>query len=345
MSQMGSHACSNCYMCGAQGGSLYRNLEDRLFLAPGVWGLRQCPNFRCRLLWLDPKPNEEDIGKAYESYYTHSDGRDTTTGATLTRRFIRAIKAGYVARKYGYLNGKASVVRKALGLAAYLSPPKRAQVDFSLMYLASLPAGRLLEVGCGSGSMLKTMQELGWQVEGVDFDPGAVENCRRKGLKVHLGTLEGVGYPDNYFDAVTMSHLIEHVHDPLQLVCECLRILKTGGRLSLVTPNSNSLGHRLFRSTWFHLDPPRHLHIFTPASLRSLLHRAGFHRMKLLTTIRDADLVFVASRSIQRTGRYEMGATLPRIARVWGRAMQAFEWVLLRVDHDAGEELAAVVHK
>jgi 2-polyprenyl-3-methyl-5-hydroxy-6-metoxy-1,4-benzoquinol methylase len=343
--QIRSRPCRNCYICGAEGHSLYQDLKDRYFAAPGVWNMKKCRNALCGLVWLDPIPEKNDIGKAYLSYYTHSDEAVAPIRVTLARRLIRAVKTGYLARKYGYGSSEIGLLGKSLGLAAYLMPPRRANVDFSIMYLPHSRGGRLLEVGCGSGNMLKGMADLGWRVEGVDFDPAAVENSRRKGLKVHIGFLKDMRYAEDCFDAVTMSHLIEHVHDPLELLKECHRILRPGGRLALVTPNINSAGHRIYGSSWFHLDPPRHLRIFTVDSLRTLLQEAGFQKTKIGTTIRDAGTAYVASRSVQRTERYEMGSRQPWSARFWGKAMQAMEWAWLKLDSQAGEEIAAMAQK
>ena len=68
--------CPDCYICGTKGQPLCQGLEDRLFGALGRWNLKSCPNPDCGLVWLDPMPIEEDIGNAYETYYTHEE--DTT---------------------------------------------------------------------------------------------------------------------------------------------------------------------------------------------------------------------------------------------------------------------------
>jgi 2-polyprenyl-3-methyl-5-hydroxy-6-metoxy-1,4-benzoquinol methylase len=328
-------------MCGSEGDSLYRGLKDRYFAAYGVWNFKKCRSAACGMVWLDPIPVKEDICKAYQSYYTHSDITTEAENSTLARRFIRAIKAAYLSHEYGYNNG----APRPLGLLAYFAPFRRATVDFKSMYLRCVPAGRLLDIGCGDGKMLKDMADLGWQVEGIDLDSVAVANSRSKGLKAHCGFLEDLRYPDNCFDAVTMSHVIEHVHDPLELLKECRRILKPDGRIALVTPNINSVGHRIYSSSWFHLDPPRHLHIFTVGSIGVLLQRAGFRKTKISTTIRDASTAYVGSRSVLRTGRYVMGSRQPRTDRFWGKAMQAIEWAWLKLDHQAGEEIAAMAQK
>jgi len=334
-----------CLLCHSEGVPLYQDLRDRLFSAPGRWSLRKCSNPKCGLLWIDPMPLEEEIGKFYESYYTHQSPRTTAASETWPRRAYRVVKEGYLAYKYGYKSASISTWKKFLGMFMYLHPGRRADLDFSVMYLPARPNGHLLDVGCGSGWLLRQMQNLGWNVEGVDSDSTAVENAQREGLQVRLGSLEAQQYPDSHFDAITMSHVIEHVHNPLRLLRECHRILKPGGYLVVVTPNAESWGHKLFKKAWLHLDPPRHLHIFTISSLRNLVERAGFKKVKIQTTIRDANGLFIASRSIHRTGKYVWGNSQPLSIHIWARAMQFVEWAILKVKPNLGEEIALVAEK
>lgn len=341
----------DCYLCGAQGKSLYQGLNDRLFGAPGQWNTKQCPNPDCGLLWLDPMPIEDDIGQAYRTYFTH---RQTARAADRPRRgrfrrvklfYREARKEGYLANKYGYQSDTLASWKKGLGMLMYLHPRRRADLDGRVMYLPAKPDGRLLEVGCGSGRMLKFMQQLGWQVEGIDVDPGGVESAKSKGLPVTLGDLEAQQYPHDHCDAIIMSHLIEHVHDPLQLLRECHRILKPHARLVIVTPNSQSWGHRIFQNNWLALDPPRHLYIFAGKSLHKLADEAGFHGLELSTTSRGAKDLFMASRAIQRTGHHVWGTRQPRAVRAWARRMQLIEWAMLKLKPDVGEEIVLMARK
>ena len=64
-----------CPLCGQAGYLLFENQKDRLFGASGKWNTMQCQSDLCKLLWLNPMPNKEDIGKAYANYYTHLTGR------------------------------------------------------------------------------------------------------------------------------------------------------------------------------------------------------------------------------------------------------------------------------
>jgi len=75
---------------------------------------------------------------------------------------------------------------------------------------------------------------------------------------------------------ITLSHVIEHVHDPLKLLRQCFELLAPGGRLWLQTPNLRSLGHAVFGPAWRGLEPPRHLVLFDRATLMAALAGAGF---------------------------------------------------------------------
>lgn len=138
---------------------------------------------------------------------------------------------------------------------------------------------RLLDLGCGNGMYLQQMRAAGWQVEGIDPDPNAVKAARTAGLTVHQGNIEDCALPKASFDAVTLHHVIEHVHNPYTTLTHCLRLLKPGGSIWIATPNLDAQGHQVFDSNWIGLDPPRHLILFTPDSLRSLLDMVGFQHI------------------------------------------------------------------
>jgi len=334
-----------CPLCSREGKLLYQDLHDHLFDVSGKWNLRKCLNPECGLLWIDPMPLKEEFFKLYKKYYTHDNSKRADLPNNIIRRAYQLVKNSYLAMKYGYRSKSITYWGKILGMLVYLDPGRRADLDFSVMYLKPKQKGLLLDVGCGNGCLLKRMQGLGWKVEGVDFDPIAVEYVRKKGLPVRLGSLETQQYPSNHFDAITMSHIIEHVNDPLLILKECHRILKDEGRLVIVTPNSESWGHKLFKDAWLNLDPPRHMHIFTTLLLCKLVERAGFKELKIQTTIRYANGLFIASRSIKRTGKYVMGDTQPCTVRIWARSMQLAEWAILMVKPSFGEEIALVAEK
>ena len=207
------------------------------------------------------------------------------------------------------------------------------------------PLSGKAHVGCGSDDGLRLMSTLGWKVEGVEVDPAAIATARSKGLVIHSGTLADRRFPDNTFDAVTMSHVIEHIHDPVALISECGRILKPAGMLVIMTPNAHSLGHSFYGSNWVALEPPRHLHTFTPWALQEATRTAGLAVVDVTSTIRGAEWMVLASQRIGRTGRgADLGGNL-RVRRRWARGVQAIEALALRFDDTVGEEVVLKARK
>ena len=136
--QIGTRPNPRCAMCGTAGQSIYEGLRDCLFGAPGEWNMKKCSNAECGLLWLDPMPAENELGKAYSNYYTHEDA--DVPSATPLRRVYRRMKAGYIAGKFGYARNDVSRLFMLLGLFFYLAPGRRASLDASVFHLPAQPA-------------------------------------------------------------------------------------------------------------------------------------------------------------------------------------------------------------
>jgi 2-polyprenyl-3-methyl-5-hydroxy-6-metoxy-1,4-benzoquinol methylase len=142
--------------------------------------------------------------------------------------------------------------------------------------------GKILDVGCGNGNYLYSLRELGWETYGVEMDEQVCHYVREVlGLTVFQGTLEEAHLPNNLFDVVTMRHVLEHLPDPSRSLAEVYRLLRAGGSVLIETPNIESVQARFFRARWFHLDIPRHLYHFTPATLPALLQKTGFSEIRL----------------------------------------------------------------
>jgi 2-polyprenyl-3-methyl-5-hydroxy-6-metoxy-1,4-benzoquinol methylase len=241
-----------CELCGLPGTLLYSGLSDGLFGAPGIWGLVRCTE--CRLIWCDPHPMPDQIQKLYGSYYTHSVPAEAPSAR---RSPVRAIK-------------------RILATIFFWRAPVFRTDD---LHLEGAKPGRLLEIGCGSGSFLTAMSAKGWDAVGVDFDQKAIDVAKKRhGENVRRGELINCQFANDSFDAIIMNNVIEHVWNPVETVSECFRILKPNGRLVMITPNSDSDGHKLFKRDWRGLEPPRHLFIYNRSSLRRLVQNAGFAR-------------------------------------------------------------------
>jgi 2-polyprenyl-3-methyl-5-hydroxy-6-metoxy-1,4-benzoquinol methylase len=269
--------------------------------------MRKCNNQDCGTLWLDPMPVEADLPKLYAGYYTHQSPAIPASGSRLRALLDRVLDARLHAR-YGYEPSSRSWIDRLLGLATYLHPGWCDTLDAGVFHLHAQPGGRLLEIGCGSGAAMQLMKRKGWEVTGLDFDEGAVSNARSKGLDVRHGQLSAQAFADDCFDAVVMSHVIEHVPAPGELLAECRRILKKGGVLVVLTPNAVSRGHKHYGQNWRGLEPPRHLQIFTPRSLASVGYGAGFDTVETFTSMQGAVYIWYASGEIARNGGHNMNA-------------------------------------
>jgi 2-polyprenyl-3-methyl-5-hydroxy-6-metoxy-1,4-benzoquinol methylase len=260
-------ACPIC-QAQAQGGYRYQQMHDLLESLPGEWAFRQC--CRCESLFLDPRPNVASIQKAYSSYFTHSSGTENYV-ADNGESFFWKLANGYMNAKFG------SRRSPALGMGKLLVPlifPLRQQLDYFYRVLPRTQ-GRVLDIGCGNGVFLLRAKAAGWEAVGFEPDPVAAQAVRQSGFKVYerdLGQLSN----DGLFDVITLSHVIEHVHEPLLFMEQIRGLLKSGGQLWLATPNISSPGHRWYGRSWLGLDPPRHLALFSPNALRELLNRAGY---------------------------------------------------------------------
>jgi len=295
---------TTCAVCGSGGIEAYRDLQDAIFGAPGTWSFSRCTRAGCDTYWLDPRPTASDIGKAYVRYYTHTKPGE----ASLRSRLVHILAVENAARRFGFashrLAGPLAVCAAAL-TAAY--PGLRPHLDLLVRYLPSsqMGAGRLLDVGCGDGQALAILRDLGWTVTGLDTDERAIASAVARGLDVIQGTLIESRFPDQTFDAVVSSHVIEHVHDPRAFLAESRRILREGGRLVAVTPNVRAYSHARHGRYWRGLEPPRHLTLFSQSGLKRLATAAGLLDVAVTPTARAVALTEIASAVVRECGHYD----------------------------------------
>ncbi len=333
-----THHIDKCILCKSKGESLYKNLTDKLFNTHGKWGIRKCSNEKCSLLWADPMPIKSDLHKLYKAYYTHA-SNEKRDG--LLWGLYNDVIRGYISTKYEYKTN-ISMTYKILAYLLYLEPGIKALADAKVFQLPAKDMGKLLEVGCGAGKNLKYLKELGWNVEGIDFDEVAVLNAQKQGLNVSASDLASKKYPDNQFDAVVSSHLIEHVPDPIALIKECYRILKPNGLLVAYTPNTDSLGYSSYGKNWRGLEPPRHLFIFNISSLSSIVENTGFIKITCQSTCAGAPIL-LASQELHKEGAVGKTNKVFRIIKTI--LLHYFEWITVKLNNKRGEEIVVICRK
>jgi 2-polyprenyl-3-methyl-5-hydroxy-6-metoxy-1,4-benzoquinol methylase len=154
-------------------------------------------------------------------------------------------------------------------LKPYIAEP------FGLRQWAQAPKGLLIDVGCGNGEKLKLAAGLGWQTLGIEMDASAVQAAQAQGLNVIQGGFEWLAYHTGQADCVVCSHVLEHVHQPMEMLRLLLAALKPGGVLLLSTPNAASHLLRHYGGNWRGLEAPRHLAIPDATWLMGWLHEQG----------------------------------------------------------------------
>jgi SAM-dependent methyltransferase len=307
----------HCPLCGCvERTELYRDLIDRVFFcASGRWSLYQCRV--CEGAYLDPRPTVESIGRAYGSYYTHAShqGGDNEPQSAFVR-LKEAMYNGYLNAEYNF-NLRPAIVWGRWAVAVL--PPVKLKRDSAARHLRLEQKGaRLLDIGCGNGAFVDAARVWGWDAEGLEPDPNAVAVGQAKGLPITAGSLPKTAYPDASFDAATMSHSIEHLHDPVACLQEIRRILRPGGTLWIDTPNLRARGHVIFGADWRGLEPPRHLVLFTTRSLISALRRVGFNQIRQVRAPFVSRWYFTSSLRIARNEDPPpmLGSPLPRRLRL-----------------------------
>lgn len=137
--------------------------------------------------------------------------------------------------------------------------------------------GKILDIGCGRGDFLIYMQSRGWETYGIEISEVVWRYAREvQGLNVFYGELLQANFPANYFDAVRLWHVLEHVRNPKEILQEANRILKREGLLIISVPNIGSLEAKIFKEKWYALDLPRHLYHFSIKTLKDILEKTKF---------------------------------------------------------------------
>lgn len=204
--------------------------------------LDSCP--ACHCLFLNPMPGNDEIAGFYPTQYWWNTARRGT---------LKTLESVY--RRIA-LHDHVSFITKAAA--------NRIGVD-------------LLDVGCGSGTLLGLLKQRGFRGMGVDFSAEAAKVAEAEnGVRVVVGSLGEAAFPDQSFDVVTLFHVMEHVTNPREVLAEVFRILRPNGAIVLQVPNIDSWQFKLFGAKWYGLDIPRHVIDYSKDAILRLLTNSGF---------------------------------------------------------------------
>lgn len=204
----------------------------------------------CSLVFTQDVPDQEDIMPYYKSeqYVSHTD----TYRGLINRLY-------HVVRKFT-LKRKRNLILKTLDLSA----------------------GSILDVGSGTGGFLNVMKTGGWEIAGIEPDQTAQENALRLHGIQSFPPEALQSLPHESFDAITLWHVLEHVHDLNKEMQQFRQLLKKDGRIFIAVPNHQSYDAFFYKTFWAAWDVPRHLYHFSPPAMRFLAEQNGFRVEKIL---------------------------------------------------------------
>ncbi|HEX3660842.1 MAG TPA: class I SAM-dependent methyltransferase [Acidobacteriaceae bacterium] len=144
--------------------------------------------------------------------------------------------------------------------------------------------GSLLDLGCAGGGFLSAMKGPSWKLSGIEMSEDAAAEARRRcGAEVFVGDILDAPFSPGSFDVITCFNVFEHVYEPKDVLVKVAEWLKPGGVFYTLMPNIDSAGARIFGSYWYALELPRHLHHFSPATLRRVAYSAGLLEVSVKT--------------------------------------------------------------
>lgn len=257
-----------CRACGGSGSITYESVPDFVFGATQeAWDVYACSD--CRSLFIAEPPPANEIGRYYLEYYTHeNDGSPAVeiSGIAVRGSFFRKIANSW--RNYRYGTKRPSLGRFGV-LLCQVFWPIAGWVDSESRHLRRASRNgenlRVLDVGHGDARFMRFANEMGHVASGVEIDEHAMTQAKASGLDVVRGDIKVAleTWGEKSFDYITLSHVIEHVHNPREVVGAAYRLLRDDGILWMEWPNPASFGRNFYGARWRDLDPPRHICIPT----------------------------------------------------------------------------------
>lgn len=232
---------------------------------------------QCEFMWLNPLPTPEDTSTVYDDHYFANE--NFLNG---TSRYL-----------YGYVDYISERINKQIRYYDIVR-----QIKSLLPPLAPGESYRWLDAGCGLGYLLDCVFDAGFEACGLEYNKHAVEKIRAKyTFDVRHGSLSDVDWEGRRFDVISMTDVIEHLHDPWETVARAGELLRPGGILMITTMDSDSLTSRLLGKRLEDFRRTReHLFFFSRKTLTDLLAEQGFAVEVIESYGHTFELEFLAER-------------------------------------------------
>lgn len=304
-----------CPGCGSgPGGNATLSLSD-IFAKDSEraykWNASICGS--CKTCFLNPRPTADTIGSAYAHYYTHStaDSENLAVRRSGLLRLVRRIRESYTRLR---VSARPKYRDLILGFFAFLHPGKRKLVDIGLRYAfrcrsKSERPSRILDVGAGDGAFISLFSSLGWDCFAVEPDRSSAVYRFLSPDRICDSIHEVHPELNCSFDMVTFSHVLEHIHHPLEALKRSASLLRNGGGLWIDVPNPHSKLAGIFGSYWRGYEAPRHLVLFDKDRLLDILLELGFAHIDVIRRPDVFDFMRVRSNEIllqQMSGHKEV---------------------------------------
>lgn len=242
---------NKCKICNSNNIYFLFNNKDRMFNLNENFTLFECKS--CGIISIFPSLNKSQLKKAYPKEY-YSFNKDKNEGLKLKLSEI--------------FYNKGNFIKKTI-----LAP-----IKFLVRTIKIKENANLLDIGCGDGKFLEILKDKKMNLYGLE--PYINKKLFNQGIKIYNKELEQINFKKDYFDIISMNHVIEHSKNPLKLLISVKKILKNNGKLIIATPNTNSIAYKIFKKYWYQLDTPRHLFLFSEKNLKKMCEKLGFKYIK-----------------------------------------------------------------
>ena len=321
-----------CMACGSDGvKQIYRGVKDSLFGADGTFDYYECCSCGTFKMVANIEPG---------SQYTPSYSGRKKRSENIIKNYFRKILV-FMGRGRCATDEAGRITCALVKILKYVKLLDKRVLSEKLW--VPNPKGdednRILDVGCGNGYYIEYMQNMGWSADGVEIDVESYNNSRKRGLSVYLGDLSCLELEKDSYDIITVRHVIEHIKDPKLFLNECYSLLKSGGRVYITTPNSQSYCSSKYHDDWLGLDVSRHENIFSVDGLLRLVDNSNFRVIKINTNLRITKFVSRASylRRVRKNVYYGMNLNAFFVS--------LFDYYKAGVSQESGDEIFCVLEK